>query len=171
LITSFVLKEPYNAHQKSQLFTDHYYRIFSRHISPPLIYLLYKMHENIDRNCANIKNFGARDYGTTRFFFLYLFRQIFEQDEIGCQLIEDPNLFHNTYKDKYNDAFNKLSKLLVLDFNNQVSAQEEKEQYFDYKNILRNAQMTSQMAREIIRDYEKSLIFHPEEKFSALLAV
>lgn len=170
LIASFVLKEPYTAHQKTQIFTENYYRIFSRHISPPLVFLLYEMYQNVDNNCANIKNAGARDYKTTRFFFIYLFREIFDEDKIASKLLLDADSFYQTYKDKYEGAFDKLSQMLVLDFNNYVADQEENNQYFDYKNILRNAQMTEKMARQIITDYKRGLIHHPEERFSKLLS-
>lgn len=170
LIASFILKEPYTAHQKTQIFTENYYRIFSRHISPQLVFLLYEIYRNVDKNCASIKNAGARDYKTTRFFFIYLFREIFDKDEIGSKLLLDADSFYKTYKDKYEGAFDKLSQMLVLDFNNYVADQEEDNQYFDYKNILRNAQMTERMARQIITDYSKGLIHHPEERFSKLLS-
>lgn len=170
LIASFVLKEPYTAHQKTQTFTENYYRIFSRHVSPPLIFLLYEMYRNIDKNCASIENAGARDYKTTRFFFIYLFKEIFEEDESGSKLLSDADSFYQTYKGRYEVSFDKLSQMLVLDFNNYVADQEENNQYFDYKNILRNAQMTQKMARQIITDYKKGLIHHPEERFSKLLS-
>jgi len=169
LVASFILKESYTAHQKTQIFTENYQRIFSRHITPPFIYLLWRMYENINRNCAAIVNAGARDYKTTRFFFMYLFREIFDKDPTGSTLMSDPDAFYKTYKDKCDDAFDKLSQLLILGFNNYITTQQEDNQFFDYKNILRNANMTKNMARDIISDYEKSLIFHPEGKVSNLL--
>jgi len=170
LIASFVLGEPYTAHQKTQIFTANYQRIFSRHINPPLIYLLWRMYVNIDRSCENIENIGVRGYKTTRFFILYLFKEIFEKDDIGSKMLLDANAFYVSYKDKIENAFNKLSQLLVLGINNYIIVQQEDDQFFDYKNILRNATMTKNMARDIISDYEKSLIFHEEGKISKLLS-
>jgi len=170
LIASFMLKEPHTAHQKTQIFTENYQRIFSRHISPPLIFLLHEMYRNIDKNCSGIRNPGARDYKTTRFFLMCVLREILDEDELGQRLRADADHFYRIHKDRYNDAFDKTSSMLVLDFNNYVASQEQTNQYFDYKNILRNAQMTQNMARQIITDYKKGLIFHPEESFSQLLA-
>jgi len=169
LIASFVLKEPFTTHQKTKIFTENYYNIFSRHINPPLIYLLWKMYDKIDGNCKDIKNVGARDYKTTRFFFMFLFSEIFETDEVGSQLLSDSESFYKTFQAKCDAAFYKLSKLLVLGFNNYVTIKEEGGEYFDYKNILRNGPMTGAMGREIISDYEKSLVFHPEGRVSTLL--
>lgn len=108
-------------------------------------------------------------YKTTRFFFIYLFREIFEEDERGMEMLADADSFYKTYKDQYGDAIDKLSRMLILDFNNYVESQEENGQFFEYKNILRNAQRTREMAKQIITDYKKGLIHHPEESFANLL--
>jgi len=164
-----MLKEPYSTHQKTAIFTEKYQQIFSRRISPSLIFLLYEMYRIIDKNCSEIRNEGAADYKTTRFFFIYLFREILDEDEKGRGILEDADNFYNTYKDQYGDAFDKLSRMLMLDFNNYVESQEGYGQYFEYKNILRNAQRTREMSKQIITDYRKGLIHHPEENFAKLL--
>jgi len=169
LITAFVLKEPHATHQKTAIFTDKYQRIFSRRISPPLILLLYHMYRIIAKNCSKIKNAGVSDYKTTRFFLMYLFRQILDDDPLGKELLGNADGFYRTYKDVYEDTFDKLSRMLILDFNNYVDNQEENNQYFEYKNILRNAQKTGEMAKQILTDYKKGLIHHPEEGFSKML--
>lgn len=169
LVTAFMLKEPYTTHQKTAIFTEKYQQIFTRLISPPLIFLLYEMYRIIDKNCSEITNEGAADYKTTRFFFIYLFREILDEDEKGRGILENANSFYKTYKDQYEDALDKLSRMLILDFNNYVDSQEENEQYFEYKNILRNTQRTREMAKQIITDYRKGLIHHPEESFAKLL--
>ncbi len=170
LITAFMLKEPYTTHQKTAIFTEKYQQIFNRLISPPLIFLLFEMYRIINDNCTEIKNEGAADYKTTRFFFIYLFHEIFKEDEKGIDMLANADSFYKTYKDQYGDAFDKLSRMLILDFNNYVESQEENGKYFEYKNILRNAQRTREMAKQIITDYKKGLIHHPEESFANLLA-
>ena len=170
LITASVLKEPHTTHQKTAIFTEKYQQIFSRHISPPLIFLLFEMYHIIDQNCSGIKNEGVSDYKTTRFFLIYLFREILDEDRLGKGLLGNADSFYKTYKDVYVDAFDKLSKMLILDFNNYIDSQEEHDQYFEYKNILRNAQKTKEMAKQILTDYKKGLIHHPEESFANLLA-
>lgn len=169
LITAFVLREPHTTHQKTAIFTEKYQQIFSRHISPPLIFLLYEMYRVIDQNCSGINNEGVSDYKTTRFFLIYLFREILDEDQLGKGLLENADSFYKTYKDVYEDTFDKLSKMLVLDFNNYVGSQEEHDQHFEYKNILRNAQRTKEMAKQILTDYKKGLIHHPEESFGKML--
>ena len=169
LITAFVLKEPHTTHQKTAIFTEKYQQIFSRHISPTLIFLLYEMYRIITRNCSGIKNEGVSDYKTTRFFLIYLFREILDEDELGKGLLRDADNFYKTYKDVYGNAFDKLSQMLILDFNNYINSQEEHNQYFEYKNVLQNAQRTREMATQILTDYKKGLIHHPEESFGKIL--
>ena len=100
---------------------------------------------------------------------MYLFRQILGDDPLGKGLLENADDFYRTYKEVYGGTFDKLSRMLILDFNNYVDSQEENNQYFDYKNILRNAQKTVEMGRQILTDYKKGLIHHPEESFNKML--
>jgi len=39
-----------------------------------------------------------------------------------------------------------------------------------FEAILRNAQRTREMLKQIVTDYKKGLIHHPEENFANLLA-
>lgn len=170
LIVSFMLLEPYTAHQKTQIFETNYSKIFSRHINPPLIYLLWEMYRIIDINCSSIVNPGAADYRTTRFFLMSIFRQIFDKDPLGIKLATNADSFYKTYKGRYRQVFDKLSKMLIMDFNHYIQTKQKGVEYFDYKNILRNAPMSQEMAVAIIADYETSLIFHEEGKVSNLLS-
>ena len=170
LIVSFMRLEPYTAHQKTQIFETNYSNIFSRHINPPLIFLLWEMYRIIDSNCSAIVNPGAADYGTTRFFLMSIFRQLFDKDPLGVQLATDADGFYKTYKEKYEYAFDALSKMLILGFNHYIQLKEKESDFFDYKNYLRNAKMSQQLATTIIADYETSLIFHKEGIISNLLS-
>jgi hypothetical protein len=168
LITSFYLKEPYTAHQKTQIFTDNYNKIFNRHINASYIFLMAEMFRAIDDNRDQIEDEGIRSYKLTRFFFVYIFRLIFESDTGGRELLTNPLKFLTTYKDKYYNAFVKLFRLLVLDFNYYVNNEKQKG-YFDYKNNLRNATKVNEMANEIVVAYKRQLVRHPEDAFSQLI--
>lgn len=169
LIVSFLLKESHIAHQKTKLFEDRYNDVFSRHVTPHLIFLLYEMYQIVDSNSSAIKDAGMGSYRSTRFFFLYLFRLVLENDPSGQQLISDASTFYHTHKATYRTAFENLFKLLVLDLNNYVDDQKNGDKYFDYKNVLRNAVDVQNMAREIITSYDKGIVHHPEDSFQNLL--
>ena len=168
LLTSFTLKEPHAAHQKTRIFTDNYNAVFNRYVNASQIFLLAEIYRAVDSNSHLIDDEGIRTYKLTRFFFVYVFRQLFENDPIGKTLIADPASFLKTYPNKYFGAFETLFKLLVLDFNNYVSDQKQAG-YFDYKNVLRNSPKVSAMANEILTAYKKLLVHHPEDAFSRMV--
>ena len=168
LITSFYLIEPYIAHQKTQIFSDNYTKIFNRYINASYIFLMAEMYRAIDEHCDRIEDEGMRTYKSTRFFFIYVFRRIFDSDPIGKRLLDDPAEFFKNYKDKFYAAFETLFKLLALDFNYYVNGEKQKG-YFDYKNTLRNAAKVTALADELIHSYNRQLVRHPEDAFSQLM--
>lgn len=171
LITSFYLKESHIAHQKTHIFTDNYNRIFNRNITAVYIFLLREMYNAIESNKNLIEDEGIRSYGSTRFFFIYVFRLIFESDLVGKEFLENPSAFYKKYKDRYYDAFVKLFKLLALDFNYHVTQEKDKSQgFFDYKNVLRNSAKVRDMAEEMVLSFKRQLIRHPEDSFEKLIS-
>lgn len=168
LITSFYLKEPYTAHQKTQIFADNYIKIFNRYVNASFIFVMAEMYRAIDENSDQIEDEGIRSYKLTRFFFVYIFRLIFDSDPVGKELLANPTEFTQKYKAKFYKAFEKLFRLLVLDFNYYV-IEEKKKGYFDYKNSLRNAVKVNAMADEFIISYKRQLVRHPEDAFSQLI--
>lgn len=170
LITSFYLKEPYTVHQKTQIFTDNYMKIFNMHINASYIYLLNEMYRAIDDNCNQIEDEGIRSYKLTRFFFLYIFRLILEGDAIGKELLNNPSEFEAKYKAACYSAFTKLFNLLVVDFNYLVTEEKQKvDGYFDYKNALRNSNEVTKLTGNITVAYKRQLVRHPEDAFSQLI--
>ena len=170
MITAYVLCEPYSTHQKTEIFTEKYNAIFSRHLSPPLIFVLDLMYDEIDIACNEIKNSGARDYKTTRFFFMQLFRKILDDDSAGKLLLEDANRFYEAYDGKkVTDGFSSLAKLLVIGFDHYVYNKEKDGSWFDYKNALRSASQTQDMTSQILLIYKTSLVLHPEGAFARLI--
>lgn len=168
LITSFYLKEPYTAHQKTQIFTDNYIKIFNRYVNASFIFVIAEMYRAIDENSGQIEDDGIRSYKLTRFFFVYIFRLIFDNDPVGKELLANPAEFIQKYKAEFYKAFEKLFRLLVLDFNYYVK-EEKKKGFYDYKNSLRNAIKVNAMADEFIIAYKRQLVRHPEDAFSQLI--
>lgn len=170
LITSFFLKEPYTVHQKTQIFTDNYMKIFSRHVDASCIFILDEMYRAIDESKHLIEDDGIRSYKLTKFFFIYVFRLILEADAVGKELLANPKTFIEAYKSNYFEAFGKLFKLLVLDFNFVIDREKQKGNgYFDYKNSLRNATAVNELASEISLSYKRQLVRHPEDSFYKLV--
>lgn len=171
LITAFYLKEPYTAHQKAEIFASNYIKVFNRHIDASFIFLLAEIYRAIDEKNDLIEDEGIRTYKLTRFFFVYIFRLIFDDDPAGKELLENPSVFLEKYLNKYFEAFSKLFQLLVLDFNYNIKSEKDNNQgYFDYKNSLRNAEKTREMSNEVVKAYKRHLVHHKEDSFSSLIS-
>ncbi|MBK8780200.1 MAG: AIPR family protein [Anaerolineales bacterium] len=171
LITAFYLKEPHTAHQKAEIFASNYTKIFNRHIDASYIFLLAEMYRAIDEKNILIEDEGIRTYKLTRFFFVYVFRLIFDDDPVGKELLSNPSKFLEKYQSKYFDAFSKLFQLLILDFNYNIKSEKDNNQgYFDYKNSLRNAEKTKEMSAEVVKAYKRHLVHHQEDSFSSLMS-
>ena len=169
LITSFYLKEPHTTHQKTKIFSDNYNSIFNRRINAIYIFLLNCMYEGINNNINLVEHDGIKNYGTTRFFFLYTFRLILEQDPLGELLIDAPSDFYQQYPDDLRIKFGKLFRVIVHDFNYSIKEIVEKEPYFDYKNELRNFQKVKELAEKLLVDYKKSVTRHSEDSFESII--
>lgn len=126
------------------------------------------MYRAIQENSDKIEDEGVRSYKLTRFFFVFVFRLIFEYDPIGKELLKNPASFRQTYKGRYYDAFVKLFRQLVEDFNYHVKG-EKQNGYFDYKNVLRNAAKATALADEIVYAYKRALVRHSEDAFEKLI--
>jgi len=170
LITAFYLKEPHTTHQKTKIFSDNYNKIFSKKVNAYYIYLLNCMYNAIDKNIDKIEHEGVKTYKTTRFFFLYVFRIILEQDQIGKELIKDSMAFYNKYSKKdFIELFSVLFNLIVHDFNYLVKEISSDDEYFDYKNDFRSFKKVDEMASKMLVDYKKSLNRHPEDSFDKII--
>jgi hypothetical protein len=172
LITSFQLNAPHTTHQKSEIFTENYNTIFNKNINAYYIYVLHKMFEGIRSKMDSVEHEGVKSYKTVHFFFMYLFKLIIEKDPEGKLMISNPEAFYTKYRDKdLKDKFAKLFSVIVPDFNYLIKEQEEKSEYYDYKNEFRNAQKIKEIADKLLVDYQKSINRHPEDSLEKILSV
>ena len=169
LITAFYLKEPHTTHQKTKIFSDNYNNIFNRNINAAYIYLLNCMYYGIENNIDKIEHDGIKTYKTTRFFFIYVFKLILEQDNLGNMLIKSPLDFYENYPKNLIEQFGKLFCVIVHDFNFMIKEIIEKSPYYDYKNEFRNYKRVVELANRILVDYKKSINRHPEDSFDNIM--
>ena len=168
LITAFYLKEPYTTHQKTKIFDTNYSKIFNRNISASYLYILNKIYKSIGDNCDVIKHEGVRTYKTTKFFLLFVFRLIMEEDQLGIQILNDPVNFLASYQKNLSNKFSKLSRNIALDFNSIIE-DEEKVDFFDYKNTLRNIEKNEKFSSQLVKDYKKQINKDPETSFEKFM--
>lgn len=169
LIEAFYLKEPYNTHLKTKMFTDNYNRIFSRKMTCQKIFLSYIIYKIINENSNELKNQLIRDYGLAKFTILGFFRDIFENDDLGKKVLENPDEYVKGDKiEILKQTINDIFKLMALDINSYIDYYIQNEEYFDYKNLFKNKDFIYNMNTEIIKDYNKYLIKSPESSLGNL---
>jgi hypothetical protein len=167
------LSNPQNTHLKATLFSDRYSQIFSRHITAAKIYLAYIIYTLIENNITGLKNEQIQDYGLAKFFFTYLIGDILRGDKIGNKILEDPAAYISTKPRlrKIKKAIEKLWKLITPDINAFIGEfTEDHDNFFDYKNVFKNAEFVKNMSRKIKADHEKILIRHPEDAFGKIFS-
>lgn len=169
LVESFYLRSPHGAHLKSALFSERYNKIFSRHINAAKIVLAHIIYNIVDRNMSKIKNEQIRDYSLAKYCFIYIIAEILSADEKGRIIIEEPTLYIFKHGEALQSALTKLWELLTPDINAYIDEYTEANgNFFDYKNVFKNAEFTKTMCRKINSDHEKIVVRHPEDKFSNL---
>jgi hypothetical protein len=133
--------------------------------------MLNEMYKAIDNNIDEILHSGIQSYKTTRFFFVYLFRLIFEIDTAGNEFLENPKAFYEKNKAKnFSSIFGKLFCVVAPDFNFLIGDLEKKAGFFDYKNELRNSDWVDEIANKLLSEYKKSINRHIEDSFSYILS-
>ncbi|MBU1065301.1 hypothetical protein KKC74_10925, partial [bacterium] len=153
----------------THVYSENYYNIFNRSINAAYIFLLYCMYLGIEINIRKIDHDGIRTYKTTRFFFMYVFRLILDQDTLGNLLVNSPKDFFEQYPDKLIDKFGKLFSIIVHDFNYLIKDIIQGAPYYDYKNELRNYKKVNELAEKVLVDYKKSINRHPEDSFESII--
>lgn len=168
MITAFDLKDPSIVHQKTQIFTENYNKIFHRHINADYIVIMLNIFDAISNNKDQIEDLGIRSYRVTLFFFMYVIRVFLDDEPLGREIVADPTAFKNNHP-RYPEAIVTIFSLLVKDFNFLIRQMRGGNPNFDYKNTLRNAQSVREIADILLRDQQKNLVRYPENSISAII--
>lgn len=169
LILSFYFDQPYKTHLKASFYGDGYESIFSRNMNCQKIYLAYIIHMAIINNVEKIDNIPVRNYGLARFTILRIIKSIMQDDELGKELIIDPETFvigTNFYT--LSKAVNKLFELVALDFNGFITEYISTVELFDYKNLFKNKDFCDRVNTNVLTSHKKSVVRHPEDSFKSI---
>lgn len=169
LIMSFYFNEPYKTHLKTSFYGDSYENIFSRNMSCQKIYLAYIIHNKIIENIEKIENVPVRSYGLAKYTFLRIIKAIMEDDDLGKEIIENPNNFvTGTNIEVLKNAVQKLFDLVALDINGFISEYQQTVPLFDYKNLFKNKEFCDRMNINVLTSHKKSVVRHPEDSFKSI---
>jgi AIPR protein len=159
MLLTFDLNEPWNSHQKSQIFDEYYSKIFGRpEVNAKRIILVYEILCVVEEKLDQIDHKQYAYYSATKYFLLYVISKIMQDDEVGKAIYTNKlNIVSNS-----NDIseFKKiiadiLSSNIIVDLN--YFLKDENNAAFDYKKVSKNTTQLQSLSMELLKDYEKDL--------------
>lgn len=159
MLLTFDLNEPWNSHQKSQIFDEYYSKIFGRpEVNAKRIILVYEILSVIEGQLDQITHKQYAYYSATKYFLLYIISKIMQEDEVG----------KNIYKNKLDivsdsKALNEFKRMIADILKNNIIVdlnyflKDEKNTAFDYKKVSKNTTELQNLSMELLKDYEKDL--------------
>jgi AIPR protein len=159
MLLAFDLNEPWNSHQKSQIFDEYYSKIFGRpEVNAERIILVYEILSVIEEKLDQINHKQYAYYSATKYFLLYIISKIMQKDEIGKAI----------YKNKLNVVLNPkevdnfkiiiadiLENNIIIDLNYFLN--DEENISFDYKKVSKNTAELQNLSVKLLKDYEKDV--------------
>ena len=155
---AFDLKEPWATHRKYRVFDDKHFSLFSRPaVNVDRIIMLHMMTKVIDNEARpRITKTLFGKHILTRFFLMYVMREIMESDDVGRQVIEKPDRFVRSKEDRsrLSQCLGSILKELVVDLNYELKNFSED---FDYRGRLREEEWMKEMTRRLVTEYQKEV--------------
>ena len=159
MLLTFDLNEPWNSHQKSQIFDEFYSKIFGRpEVNAQRIILVFEILSIVEEQLNQIEHKQYAYYSATKYFLLYVISKIMQEDEIGKAIFK--NKLNITSNDKDLNEFKRiisdiLRNNIIVDLN--YFLREERNSAFDYKKLSKNTAELQGLSTELLKDYEKDL--------------
>ncbi|NQT71978.1 MAG: AIPR family protein [Chloroflexi bacterium] len=155
LLLAFDVKEPWSTHQKYKVFDEKYTDIFARpEVNADRIIFLKSIMQQIQGSLDSLENQLIANYSLTRYIMLYTLREILEKDELGLELIRDPQQFVRDVatRDKLIQCIRHILDDMVVDANAELKEIEEE---FDYKSKFKSPEWVRLFTNKIVSSYIK----------------
>jgi hypothetical protein len=159
MLLTFDLNEPWNSHQKSQIFDEYYSKIFGRpEVNAKRIILVYEILSVVEDQLDQITHKQYAYYSATKYFLLYIISKIMQEDEVGKDIYKNKLDIVSDAKD-LSEVKRIITDILknniIVDLN--YFLKDEKNASFDYKKVSKNTTELQSLATELLKDYEKDL--------------
>ncbi|MEH2249113.1 AIPR family protein [Nostoc sp.] len=159
MLLTFDLNEPWNSHQKSQIFDEYYSKIFGRpEVNAQRIILVSEILSVIEEQLDQIDHKQYAYYSATKYFLLYVISEIMQKDEVGKAVYT--NKLEIVLNSKDLNEFKRiitdiLRNNIIVDLN--YFLKDEINSTFDYKKVSKNTTELQSLRMELLKDYEKDL--------------
>lgn len=159
MLLTFDLNEPWNSHQKAQIFDQYYSKIFGRpEVTANRIILVYEILSVVEEQLCQIDNKQYAYYSATKYFLLYVVAKIMQKDQIGKDVYT--NKLNIVCDSKNLEKFKEiiadiLGNNIIVDLNYFLN--EEENASFDYKKVSKNMKELQDLCSGLLKDYEKDL--------------
>jgi hypothetical protein len=157
LLLAFDLRQPYSCHQIYKVFDDFYAEIFGRpQVTAPRIILLSEIMKVVEGELDSLNSRPFAHYTLTRFFILYVLREILRGDEVGAKFASDPRelIDDDAKMELFRTIVVDLIKGIVIDLNHETK---EFGESFDYKSMLKNREQILRLGGTLIASYNKDV--------------
>ncbi|MBD2526592.1 AIPR family protein [Nostoc sp. FACHB-133] len=157
MLLTFDLNEPWNSHQKSQIFDEYYSKIFGRPaVNAQRIILVYEILSVVEEQLDQIDHKQYAYYSATKYFLLYVISKIMQNDKVGKDVYTNKLVLDskdlNEFKRIITDI---LRNNIIVDLN--YFLKDEINSNFDYKKVSKNTTELQKLCVELLKDYEKDL--------------
>jgi hypothetical protein len=163
---AFDLKEPWATHRKYQVFEDKHADIFGRkEVTPTRILMCWAIMEAINQALPSVTNQLFARYVLTRYFFLYIVRQILEKDQLATTILTKPGKFVETadLRVSFQGCIGSIVKDVIIDVNAEV---DDLGDTFDYRDKLRDSEWVKEMSKKLVADHLKQVARNRIQSFS-----
>ncbi|SMH28269.1 AIPR protein [Picosynechococcus sp. OG1] len=170
LMLAFDLKLPSRVQRPGRIFDDWHQEIFSRpEVNGARIVALFKIFNIVSNSLSQVNPSIFAGYQITKFFLLYLLRQVLELDEEGKEFCKHPEDFFSssTQERKMEFAISRIISDLIIDLNAEF--EERGGQDYDFKSVFKKTDKINDLSKSILSSYKKMLSRKRIETFSELI--
>ncbi len=154
IVEAIYRDSPHNTHLKQKLFGEDYTKIFSRKINAQNIYLGKIIYDIVKENSNMLSNEKLRDYGLAIFFFAYSLSVIMREDDIGKEILQNPDNFIKNQQTALRSTLKRIWELITPDINSNLEEYTtENNNFFDYKNVFKNSLFVQKISTKTKNDY------------------
>lgn len=157
LLMAFDLQEPWATHRRYLVFGDKHAEVFGRpEVTADRLVLCQVISEAAASAIQKIENSLFRKYLLTKYLFMYIARQLIDNDPDGGKILSAPEMFVRNASDRdcFKSCMGAVFGEVVIDLNHEIK---ELGEDFDYRDKLRDTDWVKKIAGSVVKDHLKQI--------------